>query len=390
MTFAFTEAEHRERIERARKTLRENGIDGAICVAPEHMFYFGGYDAHTQFSEQALVFSAGSDEPTIVMRDADVACATETSWVKDVRLYHYGAHRSESAAPLIADVLREKGLLGKRVSLEFEAYALTGGFLERIRASIGDTELVDGTKILGWLRVIKSPSELAYIREAQKHNLAGVKAAYESLRPGITEIEWAGEIQHALHRSGSEYSAMPVFIWSGERTALGHSMATPRVLQANEPVMFCFAGVTRRYHISTYHSAHLGPPSRRFQSLYDAAQEAQQALVGGVKVGAAVGEAARAANAVLVKHGLAEHMYVRWGYGVGIGYPPAWLEPLDVTPDAKEPWQPGMVFCLHVELNLPGEGIGLVSGGDYLLNPDGIEALDTTGGGPEKRPLVVL
>ena len=36
MSFAFTEAEHRTRIERARQTLAEKRLDGAICVAPEH------------------------------------------------------------------------------------------------------------------------------------------------------------------------------------------------------------------------------------------------------------------------------------------------------------------------------------------------------------------
>ena len=254
MTFAFTEAEHRARIERSRQTLAENRLDGAICVAPEHIFYFGGYDAHTHFSE----------------------------------------------------------------------------------------------------------------------------------------IEWAGAIEHALRASGSEYPAMPVFIWSGPRTVLGHAMATPRRIEANEPAMFCFAGVARRYHVSTYHSVHLGETSARFRSLYAAAQESQQALVEGVKPGEPVGNAAAAGAEVLDRHGLKHHMYVRWGYGVGIGYPPAWLEPLDIVPASKQIWQPGMVFCLHVELNLLAEGLGLIVGGDYLLNSDGIEALDTTGGGPEKRPLVVV
>ena len=49
-----------------------------------------------------------------------------------------------------------------------------------------------------------------------------------------------------------------------------------------------------------------------------------------------------------------------------------------------------MVFCLHVELSLVAEALGLVVGGDYLLHSDDVEALDTAGGGPEKRPLVVV
>ena len=139
-----------------------------------------------------------------------------------------------------------------------------------------------------------------------------------------------------------------------------------------------------------FYFGHLGEPSARFRSLYAAAQESQQALVDGVKPGEPIGHVAAAGADVLDRHGLSQHMYVRWGYGVGIGYPPAWLEPLDVVPDSMQVWQPGMVFCLHVELNLLTEGLGLIVGGDYLLHPDGIEALDTAGGGPEKRPLVVV
>lgn len=49
-----------------------------------------------------------------------------------------------------------------------------------------------------------------------------------------------------------------------------------------------------------------------------------------------------------------------------------------------------MVFCLHIELHLLAEGLRLIVGGDYLLSFDGIEVLDTTGGGLEKRPPVVV
>jgi Xaa-Pro dipeptidase len=391
MVRAFPEAEHRARIDNARRALREAGLAGAICVAPEHLYYFGGYDAHTQFSEQALIISADdADEPTYVLRDADTGSAIETSWLKDIRYYHFGAHRSESAAPLVADVLREKGLYGKALAIEFEAYALTGGYLRRLEQALGDTKLVDGTRLLGWLRVMKSPAELVYVREAQKHNLAGVNAAHDALRPGITEIQWAAAMEAGLRGSGSDYPAMPTWAWSGERTCAGHAMPTDRVIQPNEPAMFSFSGVSRRYHVSTYQSVHLGPPSKRFTDLYAAAQASQTALVAAIRPGATVASAARAAAKVLEEQGASKYMYVRWGYGVGIGYPPSWLEPLDIVQDSPDTFQPNMVFCLHVALALPEEGFGLISGGDYLLNADGIEALDTTGGSPERRELRVV
>ena len=59
---AFPESEHRERLDRARQALRRAGLDGCICIAPEHLYYIGGYDAHTHFSEQGLVFTTGDDQ----------------------------------------------------------------------------------------------------------------------------------------------------------------------------------------------------------------------------------------------------------------------------------------------------------------------------------------
>ena len=109
---AFAESEHRERLSRARQALAQAGLDGCVCVAPEHLYYLGGYDAHTHFSAQALVFSVSEEEsPTLVIRDADIACATETSWVRDVCTYHHG---SEEPAELVAAVARERGWTGVR------------------------------------------------------------------------------------------------------------------------------------------------------------------------------------------------------------------------------------------------------------------------------------
>lgn len=41
---AFPEAVHRERLARARAVLASAGFAGAVSVAPEHHYYFAGYD----------------------------------------------------------------------------------------------------------------------------------------------------------------------------------------------------------------------------------------------------------------------------------------------------------------------------------------------------------
>ena len=66
----------------------------------------------------------------------------------------------------------------------------------------------------------------------------------------------------------------------------------------------------------------------------------------------------------------------RFGYGVSAGYPPSWLEPLDIVRSSDQRLAAGMVFCLHCVLKLPEEGFGVMVGGDFLLREKGIEFLD--------------
>ena len=321
------------------------------------------------------------------MRDGDLGTA-QMSWVGDQRGYNL---EDGGAAPMASAVANEKGLKGARVGIEFHCYALNVGYYLGLADRLGGkTELVDSTGILGRLRAAKSPAELVFVREAHAHNLAGVEAAIASARPGITEIEWAAAIEHAVRRYGSDYSAMPTWIWSGERTAIGHATPTDRVLCKDEPAMFSFAGVSRRHHVSTYHTVHFGTPPPRLRELFSLAQGALAAEVERTRPGEPIAAAAQAAATVVDKAGLRQHMNVRWGYGVGLGYPPSWLEPVQISEDSEEFFSPGMMFCLHVGFAMPAEGHGVIVGGDYLLNDTGCEALDTTGGSPHSRELTIL
>ena len=98
---AFDEAEHRARLKAARQVLRQAGFEIAVLVAPEHLYYLGGYDSWVAVnSPQALIFGLDEgDEPALVVRNVDLALVTETSWVKDVRTYHMHA---DDPAALIA------------------------------------------------------------------------------------------------------------------------------------------------------------------------------------------------------------------------------------------------------------------------------------------------
>jgi Xaa-Pro aminopeptidase len=374
---AFGEAEHRGRLAAARRVLREAGLAGAIVVAPEHIFYLSGYDSWVSVnSPQALILGTGDDEPTLVMRNVDLPLAYETTWVRDIRSYHL--HRDDVPA-LIARVLDEKGIGGGRIAIETQTYALTHALGLALAQAVAPAELVDATELLGEIRVIKSAREMDYLREAARFANAGLAAARRAAKPGMTEIALSAEIESAIRKAGSDYWSIPVELASGPRTPGGHATARERVLADGDLIHLEFAGVSRRYHAAAIHTFALGDPGERGREIYRLGLESLAAGIAATRIGAPVSAIEEASLEPLRKVGLEHAATMRFGYGIGIAYPPIWLETLQISRGFQRKLAANMVFVLHSCIELPDEGIGVIQGGTYALTDWGLELL--AGGG---------
>ncbi len=374
---AFAEAEHRDRFARARRSLRDAGLDGCISVAPEHLYYLGGYDAWVSVnSPQALVFRTDGGEPTIVLRDVDRLLALETSWVRDLRIYRLLA---DDPAALIAEVAREHGLREGRLAVELESYALPHALGLRLEEKLAPARVEDATALLGDLRLVKSAAEMAYLRDAARHAEAGLQAARRGLRPGITEVALAGEMEAAMRAAGGDYWAIPTELASGPRTPGGHATPRDRVLEPGDLVHVEFAGVARRYHAVAIQTMAVGEPGPRARELYRLTRESLRAGVRAVRPGVPAEDVEAASLEPLRKAGLEGAAMMRFGYGVGVAYPPIWLETLQISRGIERRLEPGMVFVLHACVELVDEGLGVIQGGTYALTPGGLELLAGAG-----------
>jgi Xaa-Pro dipeptidase len=374
---AFTEAEHRHRLARAREMLRRNGIECCVSVAPEHLYYFAGYDSWVSVnSPQALIFMVDGGEPTLIVRDVDLALPRETSWVSDIRTYHLF---SEDVAALVASVVLEKGFRGGRIAIETQSYALPYSQGKALARALAPAELVDATEMLGASRLVKSPQEMKYLRSAARFARLGLDAARKTLKPGITELDLAAAVEGAMRKGGSDYWSIPTELASGPRTAGGHATPRSRIIESGDLVHLEFAGVERRYHATAVHTIATGQPSRRAREVYGLARASLAAGIATVCPGVRVAEVEEASLEPLRRVGLESAALMRFGYGIGVAYPPIWLEPLQISRGFDQVLEPGMVFVLHAYIQLLEEGLGIIQGGTYALTDTGIEML--VGGG---------
>jgi Xaa-Pro aminopeptidase len=158
-----------------------------------------------------------------------------------------------------------------------------------------------------------------------------------------------------------------------------HATPRDRAILPGELVHMEFAGVARRYHAVALHTVALGRPSSRAHDLYAVTRESLAAGIAAIRPGAPVCDVEEACLAPLRRDGIADGFKMRFGYGIGIAYPPIWLESLQISRDFDTRLEPGMVFVLHAGVDLMDEGLGVVQGGTYALTESGLEQL--VGGG---------
>ncbi len=380
----FGEREHRRRLARARRALESMDCGVCVAVAPETHYYLAGYDAWVGVnSPQALVFGADDDDaPTLLVRDVDAPLARETSWLEDLRIYRLF---KDDFAERVAAIVRGKGCAGRRIAMEKQSYALPAALHEQLADTLTG-EIVDATRTLGDLRHIKSAAELVHVREAARYANLGLAAARDHLRPGVSEIELAAEIESAMRRGGSDYWSIPTELSSGPRTAGGHATPRQRLIERGDLVHMEFAGVAQRYHATAVHTMACGEPGRRAREVYCVARASLAAGIAACRPGVRADAVEEASLAPVRAAGMEANAIMRFGYGLGIAYPPVWLETLQISRGFANPLTAGMTFVLHACLQLDGESLGVIQGGTWVMHAEGPEQL--VGGGDVPLELV--
>ena len=188
MSVHFTAYELAARRKAAGDDLADRGLDGLLVFRQESMYYLTGYDTFGYVFFQCLYMGADGETLTLLTRTPDVRQAEHTSVIEDVRVW-YDAEGVDPAWDL-KEILEEHGCSGKRLGIETDAYGLTGYNLKRVEAALeGFCELVEASDLVTRLRMVKSPAEIEYVREAARLADLGLDRAVEAAAPGVFEGE---------------------------------------------------------------------------------------------------------------------------------------------------------------------------------------------------------
>lgn len=353
--------------------LTRRGLGALLIFRQESMYYLTGYDTFGYVFFQCLVLTA-SGEMTLLTRAPDLRQAQFTSVIDDIRIWVDGPEASP--ADEVAAIVREHGLAGSSVGVEFEAYGLTAANGRRLEAAMdGTSTLVDTSDLVTKLRMVKSPAEIDYVRRAAQLCDEAWDAAVAGFRPGAFEGDILADMQSAVIRGGGDDAANEFIIGSGHGALMCRYFSGRRNIGSNDQLTLEFAGVYRHYHAAMMRTLVTGPVSARQQELWTTAQEALEECESALRPGEPISTVYETHARILDQRGMGNHRMNSCGYSLGATYAPNWMDQPMLYANNPIVAEPGMVFFLHMVIFDSDAGVAASLGRTSLIVNTGVEVL---------------
>jgi Xaa-Pro aminopeptidase len=368
----FARTEYISRLKRLSATLEKRGVDVYMGSTPENLNYFTGFDPLGLYFFQHIFYRPGADQPSLLTHKAEMDLARTQCWIDDIRIWRHG----DSPLQMAIDNIKELGLpSGGRLGLELGNWYLTAATYRDLVQALPNIEIIDVTDDVQRLRAVKSPAEIAFMREAARFSDIGFAALVQSLKPGVSEAKLLGDVQSAMGLAGSEYPTLPFIIGSGARSGLFHAVPTSRVIEDGDPVMAEITGSWKRYNSNIVRTIIAGRASEGLKGLWRIVNESFWRPFELIKPGTAVGDIDLLSRQI--RQDFKKYIVARAGFGMGLAYPPAWASRPNILVGEDDVLEAGMIFSLEPSI-AQYHGVSMIFGYNILVTDSGAEILQRT------------
>ena len=119
--------------------------------------------------------------------------------------------------------------------------------IEDLKAAYPNAEIVNADHITTQLRAVKSPAELACLREGLRIGEIALEAMLNAVKPGMTELELTGVAINEIYSHGAECEAHTIYSFGGKKTTNAISRATHRKLEKGDIIQINVGGKVDGY-----------------------------------------------------------------------------------------------------------------------------------------------
>ena len=357
----YPQDEANYRFDTIQKGMNAQGIDVLLIYSPqwkmECVHYVSNY--RTLGLSSCALLSASKDPVLFISEIGDLRRATQTSWIKDIRVYD--GKNMDSVAEAASTMGKTLGIVGLGIMSATQEASFKKLFGDNIK---------NGLDILDKAALIKTPWEIDLLRKGGKLADIGFRAEYAAIRPGLTEFELAAEMNYAMTSAGADDNFQ--MLAAGKDLSCMH---VPRetcivpgdlILTEITPMIGCIT-----YAVQLCRTVKLGKASDVEKDKYNLLVEALESALSIIKPGVRAQEIALVQNQIIGAQGYEKYCnppFMRSrGHNFGLGQ-------FELTVDNEMELVPGMCMVVHPNQFIPETGY-LACGETIIVTETGIERL---------------
>ena len=373
MALHFERSEFAGRLARLTAKMQEEKLDALLLFAQESMYWLTGYDTFGYCFFQALAVKADGTM-ALITRSADLRQARHTSVIDDVHVWVDRVNADPTVD--LRNLLVEMDLLGARIGVEYDTHGMTGRVARLLDSQLSTFgQIIDASYLVSRLRLVKSPTEIAYVERAATLADDALDAALALIAPGADEADILAAMQGAVFAGGGDYPANEYIIGSGADALLCRYKAGRRRLDATDQITLEWAGAFAHYHAAMMRTVVVGDPLHRHRELYSACRETIEAIETVLKPGRVFGDVFDVHARIMDERGLARHRLNACGYSLGARFSPSWMEHQMFHAGNPQEIEAGMSLFVHMIIMDSDSGAAMTLGQTYLTTADAPRAL---------------
>jgi Xaa-Pro aminopeptidase len=353
-------------VDRARRILRDEGIDGVISSTLENNFYLTGvwnviYE-HFQYDTQSYVVASSDNVAGGIMvtsvGEADLALAAYSSIADNITFGKF-FREVRPEAQLSQDELRIKARTIDRAQEPSAIDALVAGIaaagldrsviavderganralIEELTSRVPQAKLVPGAQLFRRIRMVKTKDELERLVRALRITENAIRAAVAAASPGVTEAELHGVFERAIVDGG----ARPAFthLRFGRNMALGQLPSGDTRLDKNDYIWFDVGCTYEGYRSDIGRIVVIGDADPHLLELGAASLAGQSCAIAMMKPGVLPNDIFEAVVDVVRHSGIPHYRRHHVGHGIGVEF----YDQPTISPGSTTPLESNMIF----------------------------------------------
>lgn len=289
------------RIEKLRALMTEDMIDGYLVTSPANLRYL------TNFTGTAGVAFITQEQAYFI---------TDFRYMEQANNQTQGLTILQHQGDIVGEIIRLVE------SQQISVFGFEDAFLTVAEYSVFeeviDAELAPDSGLIESLREQKDDAEIAIIEKACAIADEGFQHVLKMIRPGMTEIEVANQLDFFMRSLGASGTSFETIVASGARSALPHGVASEKVIEQGDMVTLDFGCVYQGYVSDITRTFAIGDPGQELKDIYQIVLGAQQKVIDAAKAGVTGAQLDAIARDFITQAGYGEAFGHSTGHGIGM------------------------------------------------------------------------